>query len=156
MREHLQCPPFFFPVPSLKLGASNFWLSAGSMRRERQCFPGRSDSKESDYSERDQGLIPGSGRSPGEGNGNPLQYSSLENSMDRGSWRAMVHEVAKNQTWLSDLHTHTYTHHVRTESIILNSRRNSHNDTVHGVLKVNIKKAFVKEQKSSCSTLLEK
>ena len=41
------------------------------------------------------GLIPGSGRSPGEGYGNPLQYSCLENSMDRGAWRAMVHGVAK-------------------------------------------------------------
>ena len=46
----------------------------------------------------DQGLIPGSGRSPGEGNGNPLQYSCLENSMDRGAWRATVHGVAKSQT----------------------------------------------------------
>ena len=44
---------------------------------------------------RDRGLIPGSGRSPGEENGNPLQYSSLENPMDRGVWRAIVHGVAK-------------------------------------------------------------
>ena len=43
----------------------------------------------------DAGLIPGSGRSPGEGNGNPLQYSCLENPMDRGSWWAIVHGVAK-------------------------------------------------------------
>ena len=43
----------------------------------------------------DAGLIPGLGRSPGEGNGNPLQYSCLENSMDRGTWQATVHEVAK-------------------------------------------------------------
>ena len=43
-------------------------------------------------------LIPGSGRSPGEGNGNPLQYSCLENSMDRGAWRATVHGVAMSQT----------------------------------------------------------
>ena len=48
------------------------------------------------------GLIPGSGRSPGEGNGKPLQYSCLENSMDRGAWRAIVHGVAKSQTRLSD------------------------------------------------------
>ena len=47
---------------------------------------------------RDTGLIPGSGRSPGRGNGNPLQYSCLDNPMDRGSWRAMVHMVAKSQT----------------------------------------------------------
>ena len=46
----------------------------------------------------DKGLIPESGRSPGEGNGNPLQYSCLGNSMDRGAWRATVHRVAKGQT----------------------------------------------------------
>ena len=45
---------------------------------------------------RDMGLIPGSGRSPGGGNGNPLQYSCLENHMDKGSWRAMVHTVAES------------------------------------------------------------
>ena len=50
---------------------------------------------------RDVGLIPGSERSPGEGNGNPLQYSCLENSMNRGSWWTTVHEVAKSQTGLS-------------------------------------------------------
>ena len=50
----------------------------------------------------DPGLIPGSGRSPGEGNGNPLQYSCLENPMDRGAWWATVHGVAKSRTWLRD------------------------------------------------------
>ena len=50
---------------------------------------------------RDVGLIPGSGRSPGEGNGNPVQYSCLENPMDRGTWLATVHGVAKGQTRLS-------------------------------------------------------
>ena len=47
-------------------------------------------------------LIPGLGRSPGEGNGNPLQYSCLGNPMDRGGWWATVHEVTKSQTRLSD------------------------------------------------------
>ena len=47
---------------------------------------------------RDMGLIPGSGRSPGAGNGNPLQYSCLENPMDRGAWRAAVYGVAQSQT----------------------------------------------------------
>ena len=50
---------------------------------------------------RDTGLIHELGRSPGEGNGNPLQYSSLENSMDRGAWQASVHGTAKRQTRLS-------------------------------------------------------
>ena len=46
--------------------------------------------------------MPGSGRSPGEGNSNPLQYSGLKNPMDRGTWQATVHGAAKNQTQLSD------------------------------------------------------
>ena len=52
---------------------------------------------------RDSDLIPGSGSSPGGGNGNPLQYSCLENSMNRGAWQATVHGVAKSWIWLSDL-----------------------------------------------------
>ena len=51
---------------------------------------------------RDTGSIPELGRSPGGGHGNPLQYSCLENSMDRGAWQAMVHKSAKCQTRLSD------------------------------------------------------
>ena len=51
------------------------------------------------------GLIPGLGRSPGEGNSNPLQYSSLENPMDRGAWQATVHGVTKSQTQLSSDHS---------------------------------------------------
>ena len=50
---------------------------------------------------RDMGSIPGLGRSPGVGNGNPLQYSGLENPMDRGAWWATVHSIAKNWTQLS-------------------------------------------------------
>ena len=46
---------------------------------------------------RDLGLIPGSGRSPGEGNGNPLQYSGLENPMDRGAWLAAIHGIAESE-----------------------------------------------------------
>ena len=53
---------------------------------------------------RDAGLIPGSGRSPGEGHGNTLQYSCLENPMDRGAWWGTVHEVTKNRTQLSTLY----------------------------------------------------
>ena len=64
----------------------------------RKCFPGSSDSKASAYNVEDLGLIPGSGRAPGEGNGNPLQYSCLENSMDKGAWWATVHGVTKSWT----------------------------------------------------------
>ena len=58
-------------------------------------FPSGSDGKESTCNAGDLGSIPGSGRSPGEGNGNPLQYSCLENSMDGGAWRAAVHGVTE-------------------------------------------------------------
>ena len=61
-------------------------------------FPGGSDSKESACNAGDLGSIRGLGRSPGGGRGNPLQYSCLENSMDRGAWQAIVHGVAKNRT----------------------------------------------------------
>ena len=59
-------------------------------------FPGGSEVKASACNAGDQGLIPGSGRSPGEGSGNLLQYSCLENSVDRGDWRATDHGIAKN------------------------------------------------------------
>ena len=55
---------------------------------------------------RDLGSIPWSGRSPGGGHGNPLQYSCLENLMDRGAWQAIVHRVAQSQTLLKRLSTH--------------------------------------------------
>ena len=59
-------------------------------------FPGGSDGKESVCNAGDPGSIPESGRSPGKGNGNPLQYSCLENSMDRGVWWATVHRVSES------------------------------------------------------------
>ena len=64
------------------------------------CFG--SDGKEPACNEEDLGLIPRSGRTPGVENGNPLQYSGLENSMDRGAWRATVHGVAKSRMQLSE------------------------------------------------------
>ena len=63
---------------------------------------GGSDGKASAYNVGDLGSIPGLGRSPGEGNGNPLQYSCLENPMDRGAWWATVHGVTKSRIRLSD------------------------------------------------------
>ena len=68
-------------------------------------FAGGSDGNESAYNAGDSGSISGSGRSPGEGKGCPLQYSRLENSMDRGVWRATVHGVTKSWTQLSDYHS---------------------------------------------------
>ena len=69
-------------------------------------YTGGSNGKESACSAGDLGSIPGSGRSPGEGNGNPLQYPCLENSTDRGSGWATAHGVAKSQTQLSNLLFH--------------------------------------------------
>ena len=66
--------------------------------------PGGSDGKESACSVGDLGFIPGLGRSPGEGNGNPLECSCLENSMDGGAWRATFHGDAMSWTQVSDLH----------------------------------------------------
>ena len=65
-------------------------------------FPGGSDGKVPACKVGDPGLIPGSGRSPGEGNGHPLQYSCLENSMDGGAWWPTVQGVTKSQTQLSN------------------------------------------------------
>ena len=62
------------------------------------CKPDGSDGKESASSVGDPGSIPGSGRSPGEGNGNPLQYSFLENPKDVGAWQATVHGVTNSWT----------------------------------------------------------
>ena len=80
------------------------------------CFPGGSEGKASACNAGDLGSIPGSGRSPREGNGNPFQYSCLENPMDRGAWRAIVYEVAKSRTQLSDF---TFTFHFAFQSLIM-------------------------------------
>ena len=83
------------------------------------CFKGwllGSDGKASACNEGDLGSIPGSGRSPGEGNGNPLWYSCLENPMDRGAWWAAVHGVAKSWTQLSDF-TFTYLKYELAQSV---------------------------------------
>ena len=74
-----------------RLGQEGMWRSCGG-----------SDGEESAYNAGDLGSIPGSGRSPGEGNGNPLQYSCLENAMDGGAWWATVQVVTKSWTRLSD------------------------------------------------------
>ena len=74
-------------------------------------FPGGSAGKESACNAGDHGSIPGLRRSPGEGNGYPLQYAGLENPMGGGAWWAAVHGVAKSQTRLSDF---TFTFHFNT------------------------------------------
>ena len=91
-------------------------------------FPGGTSDKEPVYQwgdKRDVDSVSGSGGSPGGGHSNPLQYSCLENPMDRGAWQAVVHRVIKSWTQLKWLHTHTYTHthihshtHTHTQSHI--------------------------------------
>ena len=66
--------------------------------KDKDGFPGGSDGKASVCNAGDPGSIPGLGRSPGEGNGNPLQYSCLENPTDRGAWWTTVHGVAESRT----------------------------------------------------------
>ena len=77
------------------------WSAQYHLFQEIIGFPGGSDGQESTCNVGDLGLIPGLGRSLGEGNGNPLQYSCLENPMDRGAWWATVHGVTKSWTQLS-------------------------------------------------------
>ena len=79
---------------------NELYKSNGAEKRQghNQSFPGGSEVKASACNAGDMGSVPGSGRSPGEGNGNPLQYSCLENPMTRGGWWATVRVVAKNRT----------------------------------------------------------
>ena len=96
---------FIWLLEHRTLGSSYFpncFLSHSSL-----VFSGGSDSKESACNAGDLGLSPGLGKSPGEGNGFPLQYSGLESSMDRGAWQATVHGVTKNRTWFSNFHFHS-------------------------------------------------
>ena len=75
------------------MGVQQVWEKG--LELEEQGFPGDSEDKASASNAGDPGSIPGLGRSPGEGNGNPLQYSCLENPMDRGAWRAIVHGLQR-------------------------------------------------------------
>ena len=86
-----------------------FFMSVG--------FPGSSGGKESACKVGDVSLIPGLGRPPREGSGYSLQYSCLQNSMDRGAWWATAHGVTQSQTRLSDQHSHFHTHtHTHTHT----------------------------------------
>ena len=98
-------------------------------------FPGGSVLKESACNTGDTGdtgSIPGLGRSTGEGNGNPLQYSGLENSMDRGAWQATVHGVTKSWTWLKQLHFHFLSPIMKRVSLLgVSSRRSCRSSLNH-------------------------
>ena len=106
VREQLRCSHVADEQSEARRGAQLI-----SDRSEADSSPSMSwklksfDGTESPCNAGDPGLIPGSGRSPGEGNGNCLQYSCLENPMDRGAWWATAHGVTNSWTWLSDTHT---------------------------------------------------
>ena len=87
---------------SISLGILGNWEEYLPQSYSILGFHSGSVGKESARTAGNPGLIPGSGRSPGEGNGNPLQYSYLENSMDRGAWQATVHGVTRSRTRLSN------------------------------------------------------
>ena len=87
-------------------GAAKSWTRLGGWTRVSQDFPGGASDRESPYQCRRfkrHRFDPGLGRSPGVGNGYPLQYSCLKNLKDKGAWQATVHGVAKSQAWMSDL-----------------------------------------------------
>ena len=104
------------------------WVTSSNTTLSNPCkdFSGGSDGKTSAYNVGNPGSVPGLGRSPGEGNGNPLQYSCLENPMDGGAWSATVHRVAKSRTRLSDV-TFTFTKsvHLMTSKSCLNNLINT-------------------------------
>ena len=96
---------FKVPVTQSYRKGESFWISIvlisasfEAQHSQKEGFPGGSVGKESGCSVGDLDSIPGSGRSLGKGHGNPLQYSSLENPMDRGAWWATVHGVANSWT----------------------------------------------------------
>ena len=89
--KYIPPPPFFNKETEAKKDLGSYLTVQGLLG-----FPGGSDHKESAYNAGDPGSIPGLGRSPRGGNGNLLQYSCLENPMDRGAWWATVHGVTKS------------------------------------------------------------
>ena len=95
-------PPSFMPFPVFSLLSCDSSSQTVLPSEYASCNPGDSDGKDSACSAGDPGSVPGSGRSPGEGNRCPLQYSCLENPMHRGAWWATVRGVAQIQTRLSD------------------------------------------------------
>ena len=118
---------FYIPFISISKPHINQWASLVAQKvKNPACNAG------------DQGSIPGSGRSPGEGNGYPLQCSCLENSVDRGAWQAIVHGVTKSQTRLNDQHAHinpyklpysdriTWLHPFCEESMCFKEQRSTH------------------------------
>ena len=125
---------YFLPV----CGLSSYSLDSAFCREVFLIwgFPGGSDGKASACNTGDPSLIPGLGRSLGEGNGNPLQYSCQENPMVRGAWYVIVHGVTKSWTWLSDFTLHFLILMKSSLSVIFNglflwiSKKSSHTNVI--------------------------
>ena len=109
MTDQLNWTELIMSKPALSLNQLKIFNTLKKKNSSMSLMPGGSDGKTSTYNAGDPGSIRGSGRSPGEGNGNPLQYSCLENPMDGGAWWATVPGVAKSRTRLSDF---TFTFHL--------------------------------------------
>ena len=143
--------PWDFPSKNARAGCHSLlqriFLTQGS--NLLPCFAGGgSDGKASACNAGDLGSIPGLGRSPREGNGNPLQYSCLENPMGRGAWWATAHGVAKSRTWLSDFSSFTSSRWGSPKSLYTVPETNMTlytNST--SILKANKRKQFVKKRK---------
>ena len=105
-------PKFLYPnAGTLSVRVSTKEFHKSTILSTAPCcrgFPGGSEVKASACNVGDPGPIPGSGRSPGEGNGNPLQYSFLENPMDRGAWSTTIHGVTDSDKTEQLTHTHTH------------------------------------------------
>ena len=100
------------------------------------------------------GSIPGLGRSPGKGNGNPLQYSWLENPMDRGVWWAIVHGISTNQTRLSDsAHPHTISLYSRS-TLLLHNKNFYNSSFIFGITTLNKVRHKSSLPLSSCDEFL--
>ena len=102
---HFTSPPAVYEGSSFFTSSLTFGIFSPLILALLLGFPGSSDGKASACNARDLGSIPGSGRFPGEGKGNPLQYYGLKNSVD-----CIVHVVTKSQIWLSDFHFHSTRH----------------------------------------------
>ena len=101
--------PWDFPGKNLGVGC-HFLLLFWGQKYENKRRVRHLDSKESACNVGNLGSIRGLGRSPEEGNGNLLQYSCLENPVDRGAWEAVVYRVTKSRTWLKHLRMHSTWH----------------------------------------------
>ena len=99
----LVCPSGTVIIACIKMLLSKYYFPPGKLYYHQGFLGG---SEESACNAGDLGSVAGLGRSPGEGNSYPLQYSGLESSMDRGAWRATVRGVTKSRTQLSDFHFH--------------------------------------------------